>query len=113
VSEAEPAAAIEADPYDIESYRVYGDWLESNGDPLTIEHLELANELVRDLSSTPLGRQLVELDLSSSAGAKQWAANPPQRRLRVLRVLDTELTKSGAAALAAVAERVIARGKVL
>ncbi|MCW5800963.1 MAG: hypothetical protein KIT31_01010 [Deltaproteobacteria bacterium] len=32
-TETELAAAIDDDPYDVENYRVYGDWLEGNGDP--------------------------------------------------------------------------------
>jgi uncharacterized protein (TIGR02996 family) len=80
-------------------------------DKLVFEHLDNATELVRDLSATSIGKQLVAIDLSHSdlddTAARLWASHPPAQRLKRLDVRNTPITKVGARVLATFADRVI------
>jgi uncharacterized protein (TIGR02996 family) len=66
---------------------------------IELPHANSVGELVRDLSSTRIGRQLVEIDLTSSdltdADARRWAKNPPPVRLRRVTVAQTQITDVG------------------
>ena len=80
---------------------------------LELHDASFANEIVERLASTPVGRQLREINLDGSgltnAGAKAWAANPPAQRFEVIRAVRSHVNKHGVAYLQAIAQRVIYR----
>jgi len=70
------------------------------------------NEIVGELPTTKLGRQLARVDLRGSeltdAGARRWAKARPTKRLRQLIAIDTHITKAGIQILRdAVADEVV------
>ena len=59
---------------------------------------------------TPVWRNLTELDLAyvelDDEGARRWAADPPPRRVPLLRIGASRMSHEGIVSLRAVAERV-------
>jgi uncharacterized protein (TIGR02996 family) len=80
---------------------------------LSVPNCRFAEGFVLMLSGSLVGEQLEALDLLggslNDAAARAWAARPPARKLKRLRVRDNSLSFQGIEALAAVAEHVIVR----